>query len=164
MLLSLWFILWESNFTPVVRDFTDSVPEHFSSQHGLIVEIFSNALKSKPTQRIRFIKQKSTEVDVMLSQPLNHVTKDPVYFHLSTLFSIGLCPHTGFHHGSKDVVAVLRIISTVQRGSEHFFQQLPQKSSDFSSVSPWHKLDLISFFFLIKTFFISYVSHHPVYH
>lgn len=46
---------------------------------------------------------------------------------------------------AKTVVAVLSILSVVQKETEHFFQQLPQKSLDFSSMSPWPKLDLISF-------------------
>lgn len=45
--------------------------------------------KANPTQRVRFIKQESLEVGVILSQPLNDVTRDPVYFHVSLLFFIG---------------------------------------------------------------------------
>lgn len=63
--------------------------EYFSSQHGLGVECFQMHSKANFTQRIRLIKQESLEVEVILSHLLTDITKNPIYFHLSTLLSIG---------------------------------------------------------------------------
>lgn len=55
------------------------------------------------TQRARLIKRESAEIDVILSQPLKDVSKDPFISICPLCFPLGqFYPHAGLHHGSKD--------------------------------------------------------------
>ena len=131
-------------------DFIDSIFETNISVRSMVyhVSYFQMHSKANPTQRV-------SQTGESRGRSNSESVTQWCYQGPSLFTSL----HSVFHRVSfilmlvsimeaKTVVAILSITPTycvVQNGTEHFFQQFPQKFLDFSSMSHWPKLGHESF-------------------